>query len=251
MASFRKKSLLPVFGNKQFDKTRYQDKDSTDDGFPTSPTIRQAENQRTNSISLKGSDEILLMLKEDGSFSQYSLETESDDEKENDDIGDDKIGKSIAENERLLIEKFGGDAISSSTQANSGIVGLGIMKGNWNFQNGKLILAAERPKKVNAKGVHDTVLVGRVVAETTTAPGTETSTLSEEVTDEKSQGSTVKEPHTNDSLAQNLKTDGDEYHLTIPEGKVEIGKFMYPRNHPSFFEQPIYDPVFMGTFHLQ
>lgn len=246
-----KKSLLPVFGIKQFDKTRYQDKDLTDDSFPKSPTIRQAEDQRTNSISLKGSDEILLMLKEDGSFSQYSLETESDDEKEDDDIGDDEIGKSISENERLLKEKFGGDAISPGTQANSGIVGLGIMKGNWDFQDGNLILAAERPKNVNAKEVHDTVLVGRVVAETTTAPGTETSTLSEEVTDEKSLGSTVKEPRTNDSLAQDLKNDGDKYHLTIPEGKVEIGKFMYPRNHPSFFELPIYDPVSMGTFHLQ
>mmetsp|Transcript_43315 Transcript_43315/g.50730 ORF Transcript_43315/g.50730 Transcript_43315/m.50730 type:complete len:225 (-) Transcript_43315:156-830(-) len=180
---FQKNSLLPVFGNKQFDKRRYQDKDSIDDGFPTSPTIRQAGNQRTNSMSLTGSDEILLMLKEDGLFSQYSLETESYDEKEDDDIGDDEIGKSIAENERLLKEKFGSDAISPSTQANSGIVGLGIMKGNWDFQDGNLILAAERPKNGNAKEVHDTVLVGRVVAETITAPGTETSTLSEEVTD--------------------------------------------------------------------
>jgi len=42
-----------------------------------------------------------------------------------------------------------------------------------------------------------------------------------------------------------------DVHLSVPKGKIKTGKFMYPKHHPSFFEQPIFNPQSMGNFELQ
>jgi hypothetical protein len=40
-------------------------------------------------------------------------------------------------------------------------------------------------------------------------------------------------------------------HLSVPIGSINIGKFFYPKKHPSFFEQPMFQPVKQGTFKLR
>jgi hypothetical protein len=32
---------------------------------------------------------------------------------------------------------------------------------------------------------------------------------------------------------------------------VKIGKYAYPLHHPSFFDQPLFESIKMGSFHLQ
>jgi hypothetical protein len=40
-------------------------------------------------------------------------------------------------------------------------------------------------------------------------------------------------------------------HLSVPEGKVNVGKFFYPKQHPSFFEQPMFSATTKGKFELK
>ena len=37
----------------------------------------------------------------------------------------------------------------------------------------------------------------------------------------------------------------------VPMGSVQVGKFFYPKKHPSFFDQPIFQPKRFGTFQLR
>jgi hypothetical protein len=132
--------------------------------------------------------ELLLMLKEDGSFQQY-----------NDDDNDEATSKTV--------------------------------KGTWDYLDGQLILATDRSTPSTFR---DTILVGKVVA--------------------KSQNSlpdnplTKKEELVNATQAAGSNTDT---HLSVPQGSVKVGKFMYPKHHPSFFEQPIFRPVPTGSFELR
>mmetsp|Transcript_27030 Transcript_27030/g.31939 ORF Transcript_27030/g.31939 Transcript_27030/m.31939 type:complete len:456 (-) Transcript_27030:51-1418(-) len=146
----------------------------------------------------------------------------------------------------------------------------GGMKGTWAFIDGNLILAADRPpttetntQTVNSndddddddKKEHDTILVGRVVASsgerlldnpallrkdnataTTNTAATSSTTIKKD-DDEEKKGEN----------ADNL----EDVHLSVPSGKVQIGKFFYPRQHPSFFEQPIFHPKPNGSFELK
>jgi hypothetical protein len=42
-----------------------------------------------------------------------------------------------------------------------------------------------------------------------------------------------------------------DVHLSVPKGKIKTGRFMYPKTHPSFFEQPIVRPQSQGRFELR
>jgi hypothetical protein len=42
-----------------------------------------------------------------------------------------------------------------------------------------------------------------------------------------------------------------DVNLSVPKGKIKTGKFMYPKHHPSFFEQPIFNPQSTGRFELK
>jgi len=186
-------------------------------------------------------DDVLLLLREDGKFSQYrDFESSSP------------------------TNKASPELIKSADDESSG----GGLKGTWAFIDGNLILAADRPPTAeqttqrgnnnnnedDEKG-HDTILVGRVVVSsgerlldnpalrrkdniTTTAANT-TSTSSVVVKDE--------DEEKKGELAESL----EDIHLSVPTGKVQIGKFFYPRQHPSFFEQPIFQPKPNGSFELK
>ena len=95
------------------------------------------------------------------------------------------------------------------------------MSGKWDFLDGNLILAADSQKR-DLTPQRDTILVGKVVA-----------------TSEQSLGDDFKNTTTMD------------VHLSVPQGSVKVGKFFYPKHHPSFFEQPIFRPIPTGSFQLQ
>lgn len=130
-------------------------------------------------------------------------------------------------------------------------------KGTWDFVDGKLILAADRPEKKpffvyddddntgkdgNWK-TDDTILVGKV------------SVRSEQsLTDNpavKKQQMLADESNKDSSQEQAPKKQSIDIYLSVPNGKIKTGKFMYPKNHPSFFEQPIFNPRSMGNFELK
>ncbi len=149
--------------------------------------------------------EILLMLKEDGSFQQYADDDTNDDEVRIPDAL--KYHKA----DDAVLERF-----------------LGRIQGKWDLVDGRLILAADRPMSE----AEDTLLVGEVVA-------TSEESLSDNPT-----------LHINNSN-NNTTTMEFDTHLSIPKGEVNVGKFMYPRHHPSFFEQPMWRPTPKGKFALK
>ena len=51
------------------------------------------------------------------------------------------------------------------------------------------------------------------------------------------------------SAAGSKKIKFDTY-LSVPRGSIHFGKFMYPKHHPSFFDQPMFQPMKMGNFAL-
>jgi hypothetical protein len=155
--------------------------------------------------------EILLMLKEDGSFQQYA-----DDDKQEDEVHiPDKL--MYHNSDDAVLQRF-----------------MGRIKGKWDLVDGKLILATDRP----VSEAEDTLLIGEVVA-------------------------TSEESLIDNPTLLNLTQKGDEAtkprasvatfdtHLSIPQGEVNVGKFIYPRHHPSFFEQPMWRPKAKGKFALK
>jgi hypothetical protein len=112
-------------------------------------------------------------------------------------------------------------------------------RGTWDFVEGKLILAADRLKKKPVYGDSmedgseaDTILVGKV---------------SVNAQESMSDNPTIGEKH----RLSSDETKGIDVHLSVPKGKIKTGKFIYPKHHPSFFEQPIFNPAILGNFELK
>ena len=95
----------------------------------------------------------------------------------------------------------------------NGITGTALT-GRWHIVKKKLLLASDRRED------HDTLLSGNIHL------------------------NTIKK-----SVDDNSMEEAGA--LSIPEGEISVGKFMYPRTHPNFFEQPMYDPSTNGTFVLR
>jgi len=135
-------------------------------------------------------------------------------------------------------------------------------KGTWDFIDGKLILAADRPEKKpfsvyddngdvdgkDSSAEADTILVGKVAVQS------EESLTENPVVEQRQmmsdQDALQEGEQANISSSQPNKGTID-VHLSVPKGKIKTGKFMYPKNHPSFFEQPIYHPEAKGHFELR
>ena len=154
---------------------------------------------------IKAAEEYLLMLKEDGSFRQYS---DGDEEEQN--------------KERIVKRVIAKKAKEKT------VMGLGFQTGTWDFVDGKLLLAAER----HGGETNDTLLVGKVIAT--------------------SQSSLFENPVAHDKENDTVSTASGarDTHLSVPKGSVKIGKFFYPRQHPSFFEQPMFNPLSGERFQL-
>lgn len=128
-------------------------------------------------------------------------------------------------------------------------------KGTWGFIDGKLILAADRPEKkpfydnevkcANDVIGADTILVGRVAVQLGESlmdnPAVER--RKQILSDDANAASGNKRP-----IHKKGKVD---VHLSVPNGKIKVGKFMYPKDHPYFFDQPIICPQQKGSFELK
>jgi len=180
--------------------------------------------------------ELLLMLKEDGSFQEYASDEATADADE-----------SVEDSWKRFQEKQYQEKRKAELAA--------LVKGTWDFRDGKLILAADRPstspepikpkdtQKVT-KQYQDTLLEGRVVATYETSLGENPVLKTTNNVDNTTATATT----------QRKPTDTEkrwDAHLAVPKGSVKVGKFMYPKHHPSFFDQPIYNPAKRGAFQLR
>ena len=186
-------------------------------------------------------EELLLMLRDDGSFIQYGKHRPGEDGEE---IKRKEKEKLI--NKPAFVSKAAEETVESFQEDGNGEEEAnGVMKGTWDFIDGKLILAADRPedlKDLRAIG-HDTILSGDVVVKAEESLE-DRSTIEEEKEAQPKVNAKKKDYGNND--------DGSyDVHISVPEGTVEIGKFFYPKNHPSFFDQPIYSPTKTGSFQLR
>lgn len=180
--------------------------------FPQDNERRKRQQQlKTVTPAEKEEQEILLMLKEDGSFQQYAHDDMSHDE-----VHIPHTLKYYASDEAVF-ERF-----------------MGRIKGKWDLVDGKLILATDRP----ISEAEDTLLIGEVVA-----------TSEESLLDNPSLLNHTQTSET--SVAGQAPVSAFDTHLSIPQGEVNVGKFIYPRNHPAFFEQPMWRPIAKGTFALK
>jgi hypothetical protein len=189
--------------------------------------------------------DLLLMLKEDGSFQQY-LDSDQDET-------------------TLTMPKKDLDQSWSTFTARKQYLH-DVAKGVWDFVDGKLILAADRPDvektRDDAEKPPDTLLVGRVVATyeqslaenpmlaandsrmlDVSASGSKNTTLEKAVLSAEHPSQTQIS-----QLATNNQTDA---HLSVPKGSVKVGRFFYPKSHPSFFETPMFHAVKRGSFVLR
>mmetsp|Transcript_35142 Transcript_35142/g.51606 ORF Transcript_35142/g.51606 Transcript_35142/m.51606 type:complete len:559 (+) Transcript_35142:56-1732(+) len=165
-------------------------------------------------------EDLLLKLCEDGSFVQYASDVAFNHD--DDDDGDNTIAESS-----ILGEESE------------------VMKGTWDFMDGKLILATDRPANADARKVHDTVFTGKVIAkEENLAPKSDSNDSNATISNKKSEAPT--------SSKDGERSRGNHMTiLTVPKGKIKIGRFMYPKKHPSFFDEPIFDPTRTGSFELR
>jgi hypothetical protein len=180
----------------------------------------------------KKQEEVLLMLKADGSFTRFET---TDEENE--------AGEDVNQSWKQFVKKKGGDPTKT------------LFKGTWDYRDGELILAADRDEQKAKsdssetsggtqqnyfwKKGKDTILVGAVVA-TNNAGLMSSSAVPQE---EALVG--------NDSEKTKEKPQASIPDLSVPMGSVQVGKFFYPKNHPSFFDQPIFQPKRFGTFQLK
>ena len=174
----------------------------------------------------KKQTEIFIKLKEDYTFEQCTALHFSDGI-EDDGTLEDQLAIEVSKRER---ETF-------------------AWKGTWDFVDGELILAADRSEKKplfeevedTTGDEADTILVGRVAVQS------EESLTDNPVMEQQKQ----TEDDATKGNEQGRKKDKIDVHLSVPRGKIKTGKFMYPKDHPSFFEQPIIRPQRKGSFELR
>lgn len=211
---------------------------------------KMPKQQRKPSEDEISSKEVLLMLKEDGSFQQYS------------------------DQEQKIPDKLRFFSSDDPQNSDNGAVldrycEFGKLKGKWNLVGGRLILAADRPDDENGKpsssastaseDITDTFLEGEVVA--TTEEGLlDNPVLGSGSTASSSDGTDESKPNESPDNANKNSPGGGgavsrasvvDTHLSVPKGRVQVGRFTYPKHHPSFFEAPMFNPRAGGKFELK
>lgn len=213
--------------------------------YPKVPTERN--------INENNSKEVLLMLKEDGSFQQYS----DQDQKVPDKLRFFDSDKANMKDDAIL------DRYSE----------FGKLKGKWDLVGSKLILATDRPigddgksSSISETNDPDTILEGEVVA--TTEEGLRDNPVLSSQNDDAQvddNGNTLASGDSskpgsmdgdrNDAKSscrgKNTRNSVIDTHLSVPKGQVNVGRFTYPPHHPSFFEAPMFNPREGGKFELK
>ncbi len=188
--------------------------------------------------------EIFIKLKDDHTFEQCaSLSFSDGDAMEDESLGvEDKLALEVSRREKSSF----------------------AWKGTWDFVDGKLILAADRPEKKpfsqTGDGYYgrdeegDTILVGRVSVQQHESLTDNPIMEEREMKSDPLLSKIVRQDSSSDasgSSSQMRPGKSIDVHLSVPKGTIKTGKFMYPKDHPSFFEQPIVRPQRMGSFELR
>jgi hypothetical protein len=248
-------------------------------------TVRPKQKPKDSSVLID--EDVLLMLKEDGSFHQYQQDNNND---------------SDTEHKRDLDASWK-DFQKSQTEPKKQNM-RALVKGIWDYRDGMLILAADRPdspypgksanvdadaatqKRSKKVAIQDTLLEGRVVAtyeeslhdnpvvaallpnananananadananaNTALTSATNATTIATtRLEPELSENATVAAGTLKASTTTTYSVDTHlDAHLSVPKGALKVGKFFYPKTHPYFFDQPMFQPVRSGSFSLR
>jgi hypothetical protein len=178
---------------------------------------------------------ILLMLKENGRFEQYPV-----------DANYDSTLSPPPHPQSFIPEKLKFHKVAHVLDRYSAF---GRLKGNWELVDGKLILAPDRPTDDDNHKAQDAVLEGKVVAFSERGlsdnPALAKNSHHRDNTNNSPPSSESKDNSNNRS---NVVLDT---HLSVPKGRINVGRFMYPKHHPYFFVTPIYNPLIKGKFELK
>ncbi|KAG7350296.1 hypothetical protein IV203_009656 [Nitzschia inconspicua] len=202
---------------------------TTTSSLTTSTTIHKdnlpKDDGNNDNDNKKNQKSIVLRLNDDGSFDPYTTTT------------------TTTINTRKMKERDASKVYNLESILSRG--------GSWNYCDGKLILAPDRRPIDNNKDdnkndmdlgtiihSHDTLLTGKInVYVSKCLPATDSMPLPMEEEEE--------EHHPDD------QSDTD-VHLSVPFGNVTMGKFMYPRRHKAFFDQPmLFSQTSIGTFAMK
>mmetsp|Transcript_37584 Transcript_37584/g.57290 ORF Transcript_37584/g.57290 Transcript_37584/m.57290 type:complete len:400 (+) Transcript_37584:124-1323(+) len=192
----------------------------------------------------KKKQDLLLMLREDRTFVYYGrVERISEGEDEDNNDGKESRGETVTTNSEP--EEIGkGDGFGN-------IMNLDTLQGIWDYRDGGIILAADRPPNSDIRKVHDTILVGKVIARINDKSQSlsdnpnlpKPSSIRDDFNQNLPPSTSNGDPESNDNEA--------DINLAILDGEISIGKFTYPKQHPSFFEQPmLFRSAVMGTCQL-
>jgi hypothetical protein len=197
--------------------------------------------------------DVLLMLNEDGSFKKYG--NNDNDQGEDGAIGSERskdvdTSWSFFQLQQLSLFRF--------------------LKGTWAYHDGQLLLAADRDDTDDPMQLYHTLADGYVPPPLSSSAGiATTSTTTKQDTLLKGRLVATYVPRLSDNpvLSSNspnsngnstsssgtvsTKNPAIDTHLSVPKGSINVGKFFYPKNHPSFFDQPMFQPVKKGTFALR
>jgi len=174
-------------------------------------------------------DVVVLRLNEDGSFDPYTPMT--DDET------------------TMTTTTMTSTTTTTTTKTSppdylKNILGRG---GLWEYRDNILMLAPERPKTADpSKQVNDTLFVGRL--EVQVSPTLSWDSNSDALNDDNDD---VKIPNTETESSTTKKPEEVDVHLSMPKGTIDIGKFMYPKKHKAFFDEPmLFKRSNIGSFQM-
>lgn len=192
--------------------------------FTVYPKDKDKRRQHADTVSKQQS--ILLMLKENGQFEQY---TEEDTEQSSTPSTiPDKVQYHKAAD---VLDRYSA---------------FGRLKGNWELVDGKLILAPDRPTNNDDK--QDAVLEGEVVAFSEQGLADNPAL---QASNDDSHATATDSPTPSAQTNKNKNKAVLDTHLSVPKGRINVGRFMYPKHHPSFFDFPMYNPLIKGKFELR
>ncbi|KAG7349386.1 hypothetical protein IV203_011983 [Nitzschia inconspicua] len=189
--------------------------------FTVYPKDKNRRTSTTNTLSEIKKQSILLMLKENGQFEQYT--------EENDENSSSSIPDKLQYHKADILDRYSA---------------FGRLRGSWELVDGKLILAPDRPTNDGDKKSQDAVLEGEVVAFSEQGLA-DNPALSKNYDNDDGSSSTTS---TNSENRNNPVLDT---HLSVPKGRINVGRFMYPKHHPYFFDTPMYNPLIKGKFELK
>lgn len=223
--------------------------------------------------------ELLLLLKEDGSFQKYDAPSTHESIIVPVDGTETSSNTDIDSSWRKFQNKQRDEVSQNPSSKMSRCIDF-IRKGTWAFLDGNLILAADRPdaSAQSTRGPSYSALADGTIRAVSSNEQPIPNRLDEQGMS-RSVSSTFSETPKEDTLLKgrvvaNYQTRLDDNpilsstnltgnalstpnkiqfdtHLSVPRGSINVGKFFYPKHHPSFFEQPMFQPVKTGSFALR